>query len=95
MTLTSSATTEATVPAIVTIPADQTNATFNITTLNDGIILTSQQVTIPAGAPNYASGYDMLASRLGVPPQYGMGRKPIFGILDCGLAGQSAPIVTC
>ena len=37
VTLASSDTNEATVPATVTIPAGQTNATFNIASLNDGI----------------------------------------------------------
>ncbi len=56
VTLTSSATNEATAPASVTILAGHTNATFNITSLNDGMSQTSQTASITASATNYASG---------------------------------------
>jgi hypothetical protein len=60
VTLTSSDTNEATVPATVTIPAGQTNAAFNIVSLNDGIPFTNYSVTITASAANYAIGSDVL-----------------------------------
>ncbi len=60
VTLASSNTNEATVPATVTILAGQTNATFNIASLNDGIPFTNFLVTITASAANYAIGSDGL-----------------------------------
>ena len=68
VTLASSNTNEATVPATVTIPAGQTNASFNIASLNDGIPFSSQTVTISASAANYAMGSDLLTvTDLGLP----------------------------
>ena len=66
--LSSSDTKEATVPATVTIPLGQTNATFSITSLNDGLPASSHSVTITASATNYASGSDVLTvSDIGLP----------------------------
>jgi hypothetical protein len=60
ITLASSATEEATVPAMVTIPTGQTNSTFAIASLNDGVNSSSRNVVITASATNYASGNDVL-----------------------------------
>ena len=60
VTLASSDTNEATVAATVTIPVGQTNATFNVVSLNDGIPSTNYSVTITASAANYAIGSDVL-----------------------------------
>jgi subtilase family serine protease len=66
--LSSSDTKEATVPATVTIPLGQTNATFSITSLDDGIPSSSHSATITASATNYASGSDVLTvSDIGLP----------------------------
>ncbi|MFO0929485.1 MAG: Ig-like domain-containing protein [Gemmataceae bacterium] len=54
VTLTSSDTTEATVPASVTIPAGQTSATFAIAAVDDSLTDGSQPVTITAAAPTTA-----------------------------------------
>ena len=68
VTLTSSQTNEATVPASVTIRVGQTNATFVINSLNDGISNSSQTLSITASATNYASGSDVLAvTDIGLP----------------------------
>jgi hypothetical protein len=60
VTLISSETNEATAPPTVTISAGQTNATFAIISLDDGIPFTSQTLSITASATNYASGSDVL-----------------------------------
>lgn len=52
-TLTSSDTSEATVPATVTIPVGQTSATFVVTAVNDGIVDADQLSTITATAVGY------------------------------------------
>jgi subtilase family serine protease len=66
--LSSSDTKAATVPSTVTIPLGQTNATFSITSLDDGIPSTSHSATITASATNYASGSDVLTvSDIGLP----------------------------
>ncbi len=57
--LSSSDTTELTVPASVTIPANQTFVTFNIAAVDDNFIDGTQQVTITASAPAY--GGDLTA----------------------------------
>jgi len=68
VSLTSSATNEATIPPTVTVLAGQTNATFNITSLNDGMSGTSQQVTITATASGYAQGSaGLTVTDLGLP----------------------------
>lgn len=54
VSLTSSETNEATVPASVTILAGQTNASFAIVSLNDGRPATSQTLSITASAKTYA-----------------------------------------
>src|SRR5262249_4923976 len=56
VTLSSSDTTEATVPATVTIPAGQPSATFPIAAVNDAIIDGTQTATISATAIGYAVG---------------------------------------
>ncbi len=53
VSLTSSDTTAATVPATVVIPAGQTNATFDITAVDDGIVDGDKTATITATALNY------------------------------------------
>lgn len=54
--LTSDRLTEATVPATVTIPANQSQATFTITSVNEFIIDGDQLVNITANAVDYESG---------------------------------------
>ena len=58
--LSSSDTTEATVPNTVTIPIGQNSATFTITGVSDGINDGSQKVTITASATGLNSGSDNL-----------------------------------
>ena len=58
--LASSETTEATVPASVTIPAGQSSATFGITSINDGVSDGNQTVVISASAPGLTTGSDTL-----------------------------------
>jgi subtilase family serine protease len=58
--LASSLTTAALVPATVTIPAGQASASFNISSLNDGVTHGNQTVTITAAADSYTSGSDWL-----------------------------------
>ncbi|WP_254510021.1 beta strand repeat-containing protein [Anatilimnocola floriformis] len=53
VTLSSSDTTEATVPATVTIPANQTSATFTISAVDDAIVDGTQSVTIFASASGF------------------------------------------
>jgi uncharacterized repeat protein (TIGR01451 family) len=53
--LSSSDTTEATVPSSVTVAAGQSNATFNITVVNDTILDGTQTATITASASAYLS----------------------------------------
>lgn len=56
VTLTSSDTTQITVPASVTIPAGQASASFSITIVDDTIADGSQPFTITASAATYTSG---------------------------------------
>ena len=56
VTLSSSDTTEATVPATVTIPANQASATFTVTGVNDTLLDGTQTATITATAAGYVSG---------------------------------------
>jgi hypothetical protein len=66
--LTSSAITEAVVPASIIISNGQTSATFSVTSLNDGAPGSSHSVTITASATNFASGSDvLLVTDLGLP----------------------------
>ncbi len=53
--LSSSDTTEVTVPASVTVAAGQSNATFDITVVNDAILDGTQTATITASASGYLS----------------------------------------
>ncbi len=53
--LTSSDTTEATVPASVTIPAGQSSVTFSITAVNDTLLDGLQTATLTASASGFAS----------------------------------------
>jgi uncharacterized repeat protein (TIGR01451 family) len=55
VSLTSSDTTEATVPASLTIPAGQTNGTFDITIIDDGQLDGPQTAIITASVPGYLS----------------------------------------
>jgi hypothetical protein len=54
VSLTSSDTSEITVPSSVTVLAGQTNATFNITVIDDGQLDGTQTATVTATAPSYA-----------------------------------------
>jgi len=56
--LSSSDTTEATVPATLTIPAGQTSATFDVTIMDDSAVDGNQAVTITASAGGWTSGSD-------------------------------------
>ncbi len=56
VSLSSSDTTEATVPVTVTIPAGKTSVTFAITPANDSILDGTQTVTITAKAVGYTAG---------------------------------------
>jgi Ca2+-binding RTX toxin-like protein len=56
VTLLSNDTSEATVPANITIPANQKSATFAINAVNDGIEDGIQTTRITASAPNFADG---------------------------------------
>ncbi|MCG3150312.1 MAG: hypothetical protein PCFJNLEI_03795 [Verrucomicrobiae bacterium] len=56
VTLASSDTTEATVPATITILAGQTNASFDVTIVNDADLDATQTATITATAANYLAG---------------------------------------
>ena len=61
MTLTSSDTSEATVPATITIPAGQaTSAPFDIDAVDDAIVDGTQTVTITAAATAHSDGTDTL-----------------------------------
>ncbi len=53
--VTSSDTTEATVPASVTIPANQSSVTFTITAVDDSLLDGNQTVTINVSAVGYAA----------------------------------------
>lgn len=56
VSLTSSDTSEATIPATVVIPANQTSITFSVTAVADNIPDANQTVTITATAPFYTNG---------------------------------------
>lgn len=60
VTLTSSDTTEATVPASVTIPAGSDSVTFAITAIDDTLVDGDQSVTITAAANGHASGFKQM-----------------------------------
>ena len=76
VTLTSSDTSEATVPATVTIPADQDSVTFPITAVDDALLDGTQTVTITASAHGCLSGAQTLAVTdyetlsVGIVPQW-------------------------
>jgi hypothetical protein len=55
ITLTSTVPTELTVPVSVIIPANQTNASFNLTAIDDTLLDGAQQVSVIASATNFAS----------------------------------------
>ena len=61
VSLSSSDTTEATVPAQVTIPAGAASVTFSVTSVADGITDGTQPVTILANASGFAGGSDLLS----------------------------------
>ena len=66
--LTSSDTTEATLPATVTIPANAASANFNVATVNDGTTDGSQRVTLSASAATFAAGSaDLVVSDSNLP----------------------------
>ncbi len=56
VTLTSGDTTEATVPATITIPAGQASATFTIAAIDDAVVDGTQNVTFTAAATSYTAG---------------------------------------
>ena len=56
VTLASSDTSEVTVPATVTIPANETSATFDVTAVDDVIPDGAQSVSLTASAAGYTSG---------------------------------------
>ncbi|MDZ4405532.1 M36 family metallopeptidase [Prosthecobacter sp.] len=56
ITLASSDTTEATLPATVTLPAGQTSVTANLTVVNDTLLDGPQTVTLTASAAGFISG---------------------------------------
>ena len=56
VTLASNDTSEATVPATVTIPAGESSATFAIAAIDDAIVDGTQAVTFTASATSYTSG---------------------------------------
>jgi dockerin type I repeat protein/pre-peptidase len=60
VTLSSSDTTEATVPATVVIPANQTFVDFTITAVNDQVVDGAQTVTITATAAGFVAGAQSL-----------------------------------
>ena len=60
VTLASSDTSEATVPAAVTIPAHQISTTFIVTAVNDSLLDGAQAVSISATAAGYVSSSGML-----------------------------------
>jgi uncharacterized repeat protein (TIGR01451 family) len=59
--LSSSDTSEATVPATVTIPAGQTNAVFDLTIIDDGVLDGTQTSAISASASGFANGYGTIS----------------------------------
>ena len=58
--LTSDDTSEATVPATVTIPDGQSSATFDIAAVDDSDVDGTQTVTVSAAAGGYTGGSDTL-----------------------------------
>ncbi|MHB8862117.1 MAG: DVUA0089 family protein [Pirellulaceae bacterium] len=58
VTLTSSDTSEATVPASVTIPAGSATASFVVTAVDDALLDGTRTVTVTASAAGYVSGND-------------------------------------
>ena len=60
VTLTSSDTTEATVPSTVTIPDGASFATFTVTGADDAVVDGTQTVTITASASGYTNGVDIV-----------------------------------
>lgn len=63
VTLTSSLTTRATVPATITVLAGQTSATFSLTVIDDALLNGSDAVTISAAADGYQGGSSIIAIR--------------------------------
>ncbi len=61
VSLATSDTTEATVPATITIPAGQASATFNIAAIDDTLLDNTQVVTMTASAASFQSGSDMVS----------------------------------
>jgi hypothetical protein len=61
VTLSSSDTTEVTVPPTVIVPAGQTNVTFDITIIDDNLLDGTQTATVTATASGYANGRATIA----------------------------------
>ncbi|MBI5384179.1 MAG: VCBS repeat-containing protein [Verrucomicrobia bacterium] len=80
VTLTSTDTTELTVPASVTIPAGQTSAVFNVTIINDGVSDPAQVATVRASATGWSTGE---GQTLVTDPTYtGPGQGLVFDGVD-------------
>jgi M6 family metalloprotease-like protein len=60
VTLTSTDTSELTVPTTVSIPTGQLSATFNLTLVDDALLDGSQNVSVNATAPDFTSGADTM-----------------------------------
>ncbi len=70
VTLTSNDTTEATVPATVTIPAGQSSVKFAVAAVDDTLSDGSQTVTISVSASGYNGGSTTVTVTDNEPPQY-------------------------
>ena len=86
VTLSSDDTTEATVPASVTILANQSTVTFTINALDDGMLDGVQTVIITAGAADYVSGNASLdVFDFNAPPTLDAVANPAAIAEDAGL----------
>ncbi|WP_242057682.1 Calx-beta domain-containing protein [Nostoc sp. FACHB-87] len=107
ITLTSSDTTEATVPTQVTILANQASATFNINAVDDGVADGAQPVIITASAAGFSSGSrnltvtdinvpDLVVSNLSATTPLLTGKQAFFSykVENKGLAQATATEAT-
>jgi uncharacterized repeat protein (TIGR01451 family) len=93
--LNSSDTSEAIVPASVTIPAGQSNAVFSLTVVDDGVLDGTQTAMISAAVSGYTSGNATITvfdKQIGVlqvllPPTVTKGQGPVPGVVQV-----SAPV---
>jgi hypothetical protein len=94
VTLTSSDTSEATVPPTITIPAGQNSVSFAVNVLDDSELDGTQQVTINASASTYVTGSSDLAVTddetatltLTLPASGTEGGAPVTGIISASAA---------